>query len=108
MNLNLTNKNAIVCGSTQGLGFASAMELALLGANVTLVARNEEKLKEVVTKLDVSKDQKHNYFIADFQFTDEVKSAVEKHVAEHPVVNILVNNTGGPKGGSALDAATDE
>ncbi|MEO7293140.1 MAG: SDR family oxidoreductase [Ginsengibacter sp.] len=108
MNLNLTNKNAIVCGSTQGLGFASAIELALLGANVTLVARNEEKLKEVVTKLDVSKDQKHNYFIADFQFPDEVKSAVEKHVAEHPVVNILVNNTGGPKGGTALDAATEE
>ena len=108
MDLNLTGKNAIVCGSTQGLGFASAIELALLGANVTLVARNEEKLKEAVAKLDTSKQQQHNYFVADFQFPEEVKSAVEKHLAKHPEANILVNNTGGPKGGSAMDAATDE
>lgn len=108
MNLDLTEKYAIVCGSTQGLGFASAIELALLGANITLVARNEEKLKQAVTKLDTSKQQKHNYFIADFQFPLQVKTAIEKHLAQHPSVNILVNNTGGPKGGTALDAATDE
>jgi 3-oxoacyl-[acyl-carrier protein] reductase len=108
MNLDLTGKYAIVCGSTQGLGFASAIELALLGANVTLVARSEEKLKEIVTKLDTSKQQKHTYFVADFQFPEQVKSAVEKHLTQHTVVNILVNNTGGPKGGPAMDAATDE
>ena len=108
MNLDLSGKYAIVCGSTQGLGFASAIELALLGANVTLVARNEEKLKDAVIKLDVSKQQQHNYFVADFQFPEQVKNAVEKHLLQHPVVNILVNNTGGPKGGAAIDAATDE
>ncbi|MES2517212.1 MAG: SDR family NAD(P)-dependent oxidoreductase, partial [Bacteroidota bacterium] len=52
MNLNLKNKNAIVCGSTQGLGRASAIELALLGANVTLVARNEDTLNETLHRLD--------------------------------------------------------
>lgn len=108
MDLDLKGKYAIVCGSTQGLGFASAVELALLGANVTLVARNEEKLKDALTKLDTSKQQKHNYFVADFQFTEQVKSAVEKHLEQHPYVHILVNNTGGPKSGPALDAATDE
>ena len=51
MNLDLTNKFAIVCGSTQGLGYASAVELALLGANVTLVARNEEKLQEALNRI---------------------------------------------------------
>lgn len=108
MNLDLSGKNAIVCGSTQGLGFASAIELALLGANITLAARNEEKLKEAVTKLDTSKHQQHNYFVADFQFPQQVKTAIEKHLAQHPSINILINNTGGPKGGSALNAATDE
>ena len=48
MNLDLSGKTAIVCGSTQGLGFASAVELALLGANIYLVARNEEKLAAAV------------------------------------------------------------
>ena len=108
MNLDLSGKYAIVCGSTQGPGFASARELALLGANVTLVARNEEKLKEAVTKLDTSKGQKHNYFVADFQFPEQVKSAVQNHLAAHSTVNILVNNTGGPKGGAALEANAEE
>ena len=54
MNLDLKNKNAIVCGSTQGIGEASAIELAKLGANVTLIARNESKLSAVVNKLDKS------------------------------------------------------
>ncbi len=108
MNLDLVDKYAIICGSTQGLGFASAIELALLGANITLVARNVDKLKEAVARLDSSLQQKHNYFVADFQFPEQVKSAVEKHLAEHPFVNILVNNTGGPQAGTALEAATHE
>ena len=108
MDLDLKGKNAIVCGSTQGLGFASAIELALLGTNVTLVARNEEKLKEAVAKLDTSKQQKHSYFVADFEFPEQVKSAIEKYLAQYPVLNILVNNTGGPKGGNAVDASPEE
>ena len=51
MNLDLKNKNAIVCGSTQGIGEASAIELAKLGANITLVARNKDKLLEVLNRL---------------------------------------------------------
>ena len=47
MNLDLKNKNAIVCGSTQGIGEAAAIELAKLGANITLIARNESKLLNV-------------------------------------------------------------
>jgi 3-oxoacyl-[acyl-carrier protein] reductase len=108
MNLDLSQKYAVVCGSTQGLGYASAVELALLGCNVTLAARNEEKLKEAVAKLDTTRGQKHNYFVADFQHPDQVKAAMEKHLAQHPVVNILINNTGGPKAGKAIDADISE
>ena len=50
MNLNLTNKNALVCGSSQGLGLASAIEISLLGASITLIARDEEKLKIALIK----------------------------------------------------------
>ncbi len=59
MNIDLTKKNALVCGSTQGIGKASAIALADLGANVTLIARNEEKLKEVVSELP-NKYQNHH------------------------------------------------
>ncbi|MBP7535265.1 MAG: SDR family NAD(P)-dependent oxidoreductase, partial [Chitinophagales bacterium] len=40
MNINLNHKNALVCGGSQGIGKATAIELALMGANVTLFARN--------------------------------------------------------------------
>lgn len=108
MNLNLTGKNAVVCGSTQGLGFASAAEIALLGANVILIARNETKLKDALQKLDTSKGQIHSYLVADFSDTESVSAAAERFIEEGRVAHILVNNTGGPAGGSALDAKTSE
>ena len=57
MELNLKNKNALVCGSTQGIGKATAILLAEEGANVTLIARNEEKLKVVLAELPNNKQQ---------------------------------------------------
>ena len=61
MNLDLTGKRAVVCGSTQGIGKASAVELAGLGASVTLVARNEEKLKTVINELPRKPHQQHGF-----------------------------------------------
>jgi 3-oxoacyl-[acyl-carrier protein] reductase len=107
MNLDLTNKNALVCGSTAGIGKASAKQLAAMGATVTLVARNEEKLKETLIELPFEAGQKHNYFVADFSDPDDVKKKVSLAV-EDKTFHILVNNTGGPKGGPIFEAETDE
>lgn len=107
MDLSLIGKNAIVCGSTQGIGFASAAELAKLGANVTLVARNEEKLKEALKQLDTSSKQIHDYISADFTNPDELKSKIEEATTQKNF-HILVNNTGGPPAGQAIDANTNE
>ena len=108
MNLNLIGKTAVVCGSTQGLGLASAVELALLGANIVLMARNEEKLKNTLPKLDNSKGQTHSYLVADFADPTQVKKAIDSFVADNSVAHILVNNTGGPAGGTALNANETE
>ena len=107
MNLDLRGKNALVCGSTQGIGRASAIELALLGASITLVARNASKLKETVGVLSTISGQHHRYFIADFNFPDQLKAGIQNHVGMEPV-HILVNNTGGPPAGPALAASPDE
>lgn len=108
MNLSLTGKTAIVCGSTQGIGNASAVELALLGANVTLMARNEEKLKTAIATLDTQLGQKHQYRVADFANPDDVKTAIDAYLAAFPEVHILINNTGGPAGGPLIDAKLEE
>jgi 3-oxoacyl-[acyl-carrier protein] reductase len=107
MNLTLHGRKAIVCGSTQGIGKAAAIELALLGANVTLMARNEEKLKAVVSELQVYSGQHHDFIVADFNFPDDVKARIEHYVGQHNV-HILVNNTGGPPPGTAIEAKPEE
>ena len=106
MDLSLTGKTALVCGSTQGIGRAAAMELAGLGASVVLAARNEERLSEVVAELPKPEDQEHRFCVADFARAAEVEG-LAKQVAGQPI-EILVNNTGGPPGGQAIDAAPSE
>ena len=108
MNLDLKNKRAMVCGSTQGIGKAVALELAALGASVTLVARNEEKLKETAGELDQTAGQQHDYLVADFSNPEEVYRQLKAYVQEQAAIHILVNNTGGPPGGPILEAAPDE
>ena len=108
MNLNLKNKTALVCGSTQGLGLASATEIALLGANVILMARDEEKLKNTLSKLDTSLGQQHNYIVADFSSHENVSAAINNYLKNGNQIHILVNNTGGPAGGKAIDANIEE
>src|SRR6185312_2804493 len=108
MHLNLTGKNAIVCGSTQGLGMASAIELALLGANVILMARDEKKLNDALKNLSARDGQQHGYIVADFQYPDIVQSAINSYLTGSTPINILVNNTGGPKGGNAVNATPEE
>ncbi|TDB66035.1 SDR family oxidoreductase [Arundinibacter roseus] len=108
MNLDLTGKTALVCGSTQGIGRASAEELALLGANVTLMARNEDSLKDVMDTLDTSLGQIHRYIVADFEEVEGVKKALEDYLRLVPDIHILVNNTGGPAGGPLIDAAAEQ
>lgn len=105
MDLDLSGKTALVCGSTAGIGKAIALELASMGANMVLMARNEEKLKATVTELDSSKGQQHGYVVADFSDVSDVKSAVES--IKNPI-HILINNTGGPPGGPIVDANVDE
>lgn len=107
MNLDLTNKTALVCGSTQGLGFASAAELALMGCQLVLMARNKEKLKEAVRLLDSSKGQQHQYLVADFADIHAVKTAINGFI-ETNTIHILVNNTGGPPAGAALSAKSED
>jgi 3-oxoacyl-[acyl-carrier protein] reductase len=102
MNLDLTNKTALVCGASQGLGAAVANELALLGANVFVLARNEEKLKQVVQFLDISLRQQHGYIVADTSHPDELAVKLAPLLAGGRQVHILVNNTGGPATGPLL------
>ena len=108
MNLHVNNKHALVCGSTAGIGKATALLLAEEGATITLLARNEEKLKATLTELPVTAGQKHCYLVADFSNPKMVEAVVKKQLEEHGTIHILINNTGGPAGGPIFDASIEE
>lgn len=108
MNIDLTGKNALVCGSTQGIGKAIAMQLATQGANVTLVARDEEKLKIVNKELPKKAGQEHDHFHADFSFPPDLKVSLERYIEYKRPIHILINNTGGPAGGPIVNAKSEE
>lgn len=100
--------NVLVCGSSQGIGKAAALKFAAQGDNVILMARSEEKLKQVLAELAADNQQHHQYIVADFSNPQQVKQAIEDFLAAGNEIDVLVNNTGGPKGGPIIDATIDE
>ncbi len=108
MDLNLKNKTAIVCGSTQGIGKAAAIELSKMGANLVLIARNEESLKQTINELDSSHGQKHKFLCADFSQAELLREKINNFIKANEKVHILVNNTGGPPGGLISNAKTED
>lgn len=107
MNLDLTGKKAVVCGSSKGIGKAAAIEISKLGADVVLVARTEEKLQATKALLDTSKGQTHQIVLADFSKPTEVEHTFEDFSRDNDV-HILVNNTGGPPAGQIQDATVEQ
>jgi 3-oxoacyl-[acyl-carrier protein] reductase len=106
MDISLEGKWAVICGSSQGIGLAAAKELALNGANCVLLARNGEALKEAVRQLTVQGEQQHYWMTADFSETAQVGERIQRITSEHRV-EILVNNTGGPKAGPILESSPE-
>lgn len=107
MNLDLQGKTAVVCGSTQGIGFATAVELATMGARVFLLSRNQQSLESAKRELPTPFQQQHGILVADFQHPESLEKVLDEFVKEHSA-HILVNNTGGPPAGNAIDAQIDE
>ena len=93
MDISISGKRAIVCGSTQGIGKAAAMELASLGADILLIARNEDSLNVVLDELPKNQEQRHDYLVADFQQPEILKDKIKIYLQDNSA-EILINNTG--------------
>jgi 3-oxoacyl-[acyl-carrier protein] reductase len=101
MKIELSGKKALIGGSSKGIGLGIAKQLAESGASVCLMARNETKLKEIVSKLPSSKNQNHDYLVVDFSNFDGFKIIIEEYVDKNRI-DILINNTQGPPAGNSL------
>jgi NAD(P)-dependent dehydrogenase (short-subunit alcohol dehydrogenase family) len=93
MKIDLTGKVAVITGGSRGLGEAMAETLSGAGATIALVARNEEKLKEVRDKL-VAAGGKAEYFMGDVTDEAEVARIAEEVKVKLGDPHILINNAG--------------
>lgn len=107
MQIDLTGKTAYVGGSTQGIGWATAQELAKAGANVVLMGRNQAQLEKNLAHLQTISNGNHDLLCADLLDTQALENAIAQKVAERPA-HILVNNAGGPPPGPAHKAPLGE
>lgn len=104
----LHGRRALVCGSTQGIGKACALEFARLGADVTLLARDGQALRAVRDELAAASPPgagaRHDCLQADFSRPVEVAAAVKADLERSGPAAILLNNTGGPPPGPIVAA----
>ncbi len=108
MDISLKGHHALVCGGTQGIGRATALELAKAGARITLLARDEARLKEVLAMLDRTAGQQHAMAVADMADTSALGRAVAAILADQGPVDIVVNNTGGPPPGPVHESTQEQ
>ena len=104
----MNGKNALVCGSSKGIGASTAIELSKLGASITLLARNKDSLSSVLDELDLSNNQNHSCLIADFDDPIKLKKTINDFIKTSPPIHILINNSGGPKPGPIIDANIED
>ncbi len=107
MEISLIGKKALVGGASGGIGKAIAIQLAESGSSVTLMARNEEKLKIALQSLTISEGQSHQYLVVDFSDYEEYKKILSAYFKSNSV-DILVNNTQGPAAGNTLEKQVND
>jgi 3-oxoacyl-[acyl-carrier protein] reductase len=107
MNISIKYKRALVGGSSSGLGYAVAKQLAVSGARVTFVARDKFKLSKIVKDLNFETGLKHDYIVVDYNDFNSYQIKIKKYLSTNNI-DILVNNTQGPKSGDVSSVSIDD
>ena len=101
----LTGKTAIICGASEGIGRATAIRFATLGAKCILLSRSMDKLNLV--KAELYNSEIHECYAVDFFETEKLKQIVSQ-IASQNNISIVLNNVGGPAAGPIALAEEEE
>jgi 3-oxoacyl-[acyl-carrier protein] reductase len=107
--IDLTDKVALVCASSRGLGKASAFELAACGANVAICGRDMASLKSTEAELRSAAGTRGVHAIqADLSRFEDVERLVRETLSAFGRIDVLVVNSGGPRAGSFFDISKED
>ena len=107
MDLGIKNKVALVTAASQGLGKASAIELANEGVKLAICSRDQDKINQTAEEIQNLTGGEVLAVKADLDSTDDIENLIKEIENKFNTVDILVNNTGGPKAGF-FDDLSDE
>ena len=107
MEISLRNRRALVGGASAGIGKAISLQLATSGAELVLMARNEEKLLQLIKELDADHGQDHSYLLVDFNDHESYREVITDFFTNQQI-DILINNTQGPASGGALEKGIED
>ena len=110
MNLHLKDKVALIAGSSKGLGFATAKQLAKEGAKVIISSSNESNVMAAVKEIQQVAD-KPDYvsgIVLDLSNTESIQGLIDELAARHNGLDILITNTAGPTAGMLDDVTLDD
>ena len=99
MDLGLNNKIVLVTAASQGLGKASALSIANEGATVIICSRNKDKISKSAKDIELQTGSKVSFFQTDLSNEKDINKMIENIIKKHGRIDVLVNNTGGPKAG---------
>ncbi len=107
MKFDITGKVAIIGGSSKGLGKACAIALAKEGVNIVLCARNEEALQKTKTEIE-SLGVEVLALSVDMASAEDNQRVIDETILKFRRIDILINNSGGPKPGTFRDVSMDD
>lgn len=90
----MAGKVCVITGTTSGVGYHAALQLAKAGAKLVMIVRNKEKAELLCTELCKISTVEPDYYIADFENLTEVRKTTEAILAKYPKIHVLINNTG--------------
>ena len=107
MDLDIKNKKVLITGSSRGIGKEIANQFAREGCQLILVARDEEKLKEIINNYGKPQGY-HNYISTDLRKLNEPTKVAKKIINDFNKIDIVIHNLGGSLGSKDIFADIKE